>query len=59
MTTYELLMFFVGFAAGTLISYFIYYTPVKRLKEQVWKLKNQVYYWSRQMPVERKKIKSV
>tara|TARA_R110002020_G_C16093072_1_gene758043 strand:- start:21 stop:215 length:195 start_codon:yes stop_codon:yes gene_type:complete len=64
MTTYELLMLFVGFAAGTVISYIIYYKPLRILKWQVKKLKGQVYYWSRQMPVIKKrgrpkKVKSV
>jgi len=64
MTTYELLMLFVGFAAGILISYMIYYKPLRILKWQVKKLKGQVYYWSRQMPIVKKvgrprKVKSV
>ena len=64
MTTYELLILFVGFAAGVIISYIIYYKPLRALKWQVKKLKGQVYYWSRQMPIAKKrgrpkKIKSV
>ena len=55
MTTYELLMLFIGFAAGIMTSYFICYIPLKRLKNRVSKLKGQVYYWSRQMPVAKKR----
>ncbi len=64
MTTYELLMLFMGFAVGTITMLAYYYFPMKKLRNQVWKLKGQVYYWSRQMPVAKKrgrpkKVKSV
>ena len=55
MTTYELLMLFMGFTIGTVAAVIYFYFPIKKLKEQVWKLKGQVYYWSRQMPVKKKR----
>jgi len=55
MGVYQLLMLFIGFAAGVIIVFVYYYFPMKKLKDQVWKLKGQVYYWSRQMPVNKRK----
>ena len=55
MGVYQLLMLFIGFAAGVIIVFVYYYFPMKKLKNQVWKLKGQVYYWSRQMPVNKRK----
>ena len=55
MGVYQLLMLFIGFAAGVIIMLTYYYFPMKKLRDQVWKLKGQVYYWSRQMPVNKKK----
>ena len=61
MEIYQLLMLFMGFTTGVIVVFIYYYFPMKKLKEQVWIFKGQVYYWSRQMPVnkKRKKRKSV
>lgn len=51
MTVFETLMLFAGFATGIIFASLFFYLPIKRLKSRVWKLKKQVYYWSRQIPL--------
>jgi len=48
-------MFFTGFIAGAIMTCLICYYSIKDIKNQVKKLRGQVYYWSRQMPVGRAK----
>jgi hypothetical protein len=48
-------MFFTGFIAGVIITCVVCYCSIKDIKNQVKKLRGQVYYWSRQIPVSRKK----
>ena len=55
MSVYECLMIFVGFAIGVIVAGAYYYFPMKKLRNQYWKLKGQVYYWSRQIPVKKKR----
>ena len=55
MNLFEFLMLFVGFSGGVIVTGMYYYFPMKRLQKQIWKIKGQVYYWSRQMPVKKKR----
>ena len=48
-------IFLMGFTSGLLITYLLCYFPMKNMKIQVTKLRGQVYYWSRQMPIGKKK----
>jgi hypothetical protein len=48
-------MLFVGFFGGVVITGAYYYFPLKSLRNQLYKIKGQVYYWSRQMPVAKKR----
>ena len=64
MNLFEWLMLFVGFSGGVIITGVYYYFPLKNLRRQLYKIKGQVYYWSRQIPVAKKrgrpkKVKSV
>jgi hypothetical protein len=55
MSLFEYLMLFVGFSGGVIITGVYYYFPLKKLRNQLYKVKGQVYYWSRQMPVAKKR----
>lgn len=55
MTQFELLVLLVGFLMGAFATSVCYCYPIKRLKRQVYKLRGQVYYWSRQIPVPKKR----
>lgn len=57
MTVFETLMLFAGFAIGTIFTSLYFYFPIRKLRSSLWKLKGQVYYWSRQMPVNQPKPK--
>ena len=51
MTVFEYLMFATGFVAGVIVVGICFHRPIKRLRRQLYRLRGQVYYWSRQMPV--------
>ena len=55
MTQIEWLMLALGFSMGCIFSTVYFSFPMKRLRRQVYKLRGQVYYWSRQMPVAKKR----
>ena len=55
MTQIELCMLALGFCFGSIFTTLYFAFPLKRLKKQVYKLRGQVYYWSRQMPVSAKR----
>jgi len=57
MTVFETLMLITGIVIGISFSAIAFYLPIKRLRRRIWKLKGQVYYWSRQMPVNQPKPK--
>ena len=63
MTQIEVLFTFLGFTSGVMVTIFAMNYSLKNIKQQVSKLRGQVYYWSRQMPVSNgrrpKKNKSV
>ena len=63
MTQIEVLFTFLGFTSGVMVTIFAKNYSLKNIKQQVSKLRGQVYYWSRQMPVSKgrrpKKNKSV
>jgi len=48
-------MLFIGLIIGIIITYLLFYFLIDNMKSQIEKLRGQVYYWSRQMPVGRKK----
>ena len=43
------------FSLGIIVTMFSYQIPMRKLRKLVYKLKGQVYYWSRQMPAKLKK----
>ena len=51
MTQFEWLVLAVGLLSGSFITSVCYCFPMRKLKRQLYKLRGQVYYWSRQMPV--------
>ena len=51
MTQIEVLFTFLGFTSGVMVTIFAMNYSLKNIKQQVSKLRGQVYYWSRQMPV--------
>tara|TARA_R110002020_G_scaffold55264_4_gene153433 strand:- start:2243 stop:2434 length:192 start_codon:yes stop_codon:yes gene_type:complete len=55
MTVFECFMFAAGFAAGVIVVGICFYKPIKRLRRQLYRLRGQVYYWSKQMPVSKKR----
>jgi len=55
LSVFECLMFTSGIVVGLVASMVFYHCSIKRLKQQLYKLKGQVYYWSRQMPVAKKR----
>lgn len=55
MTQFEWLILAIGFCFGSLITHIMCTFPMKRLRKQLYKLRGQVYYWSRQMPVAKKR----
>ena len=55
MTVFEYLMFATGFVAGVIVVGICFHKPIKRLRRQLYRLRGQVYYWSRQMPVSKKR----
>jgi|TARA_R100001530_G_C4251181_1_gene137871 hypothetical protein len=55
MTQFEWLVLAVGILMGGFITSLCYCLPIKRLRKQVYKLRGQVYYWSRQIPVPKKR----
>lgn len=64
MTQFEWLVLAVGLLSGSFITSVCYCFPMRKLKRQLYKLRGQVYYWSRQMPVAKnaedlRKVKSV
>tara|TARA_R110000824_G_scaffold218917_11_gene405715 strand:- start:338 stop:526 length:189 start_codon:yes stop_codon:yes gene_type:complete len=54
MTVFEALIAAVFFALGLVVACLSYIIPMRKLKKLVYKLKGQVYYWSRQIPVKKK-----
>ena len=54
MNQLEVLLFVLGFLSGAFVVNMFITLSTKSLKKQVDKLRGQVYYWSRQMPVNRK-----
>lgn len=54
MTVFEAFIAAAFFALGLIVASAAYFIPMRRLKKLVYKLKGQVYYWSRQIPVKRK-----
>tara|TARA_R100000656_G_scaffold125012_1_gene104994 strand:- start:1052 stop:1255 length:204 start_codon:yes stop_codon:yes gene_type:complete len=54
MTIFEVVMLLGGFAAGVVLMSLYYILPLRRLKYQMKKLRGQVYYWSKQLPIKRK-----
>ena len=55
MTQFEWLILLLGFLGGAITISFCYCYPMRTLKSQIYKLRGQVYYWSRQMPVAKKR----
>jgi len=55
MTQFEWLILAIGVFFGGIITHVMYIFPLKRLRKQLYKLRGQVYYWSRQMPVKAKR----
>ena len=55
MSLFEYLILFVRLSGGVIITGVYYYFPLKKLRNQLYKVKGQVYYWSRQMPVAKKR----
>ena len=51
MTQFEWLVFAIGICFGGIVTHVMYIFPMKRLRRQLYKLRGQVYYWSRQMPI--------
>ena len=51
MNQLEILFIFLGFTSGVIVTIFAMNYSLKNIKKQVSKLRGQVYYWSRQMPV--------
>ena len=51
MTLLEVLFILISFLCGVVVSIFIFSFYFNNLKQQVMKLKKQVYYWSRQIPI--------
>ena len=49
----EILFTFIGFLCGVIVSILVFSFSLHNLKQQVTKLKKQVYYWSRQIPVRK------
>jgi len=54
MTLLEVLFTITGFLLGCIVTNFCYCFSFKNLRNQVSKLRGQVYYWSRQMPIKQK-----
>lgn len=50
-----LLAGFAGFTLGVLFILFVWKRSVNDMKQQIEKLRGQVYYWSRQIPVSAKR----
>ncbi len=50
-----LLAGFAGFTVGVLFILFVWRRSVNDMKQQIEKLRGQVYYWSRQIPVSAKR----
>ena len=50
-----LLAGFAGFTVGVLFILFVSRRSVNDMKQQIEKLRGQVYYWSRQIPVSAKR----
>lgn len=44
-----------GFTVGVLFILFVWRRSVNDMKQQIEKLRGQVYYWSRQIPVSAKR----
>jgi len=55
MTQFEVCFMLVGFFFGVIITIIGMYLPVRKVKRQLYKVRGQVYYWSRQMPVTAKR----
>jgi len=51
MTQLEILLTLFGFVSGSIVTMILYQIPIRRMKRSLYKLRGQVYYWSRQMPV--------
>jgi hypothetical protein len=54
MTLFEAFIAIGFFTLGLLVASVAYCIPIRRLKKLVYKLKGQVYFWSRQIPVKKK-----
>lgn len=60
MTVFEVCVMLAGFCTGLIVVGLYYYFLNKSLQDQIEKLRKQVFYWSRQMPLNRRpKKKSV
>ena len=51
----QMLFTLISFLCGIIVSIFIFSFYLNNLKQQIMKLEKQVYYWSRQMPVAKKR----
>tara|TARA_R100000458_G_scaffold19154_1_gene16750 strand:- start:172 stop:363 length:192 start_codon:yes stop_codon:yes gene_type:complete len=55
MNELDVLFTLIGFTCGVIVTIFVMSYSLKNLKEQISKLRGQVYYWSRQIPVSKGK----
>jgi hypothetical protein len=55
MTQFEVCFMLLGFSFGVIITIIGMYLPLKRVRKQLYKVRGQVYYWSRQIPVTAKR----
>lgn len=55
MTQFEICFMLIGFFFGVIITIIGMYLPLKRVRKQLYKVRGQVYYWSRQIPVTAKR----
>ena len=55
MTQFEVCFMLLGFFFGVIITMVGMHLPLKRVRKQLYKVRGQVYYWSRQMPVTAKR----
>lgn len=55
MTQFEVCFMLIGFFFGVIITIIGMYLPVRKVKRQLYKVRGQVYYWSRQIPVTAKR----
>ena len=55
MTQFEICFMLIGFFFGVIITIIGMYLPLKKVRKQLYKVRGQVYYWSRQIPVTAKR----